>query len=298
VPILGTGKRGELTMKCLRALVGKYQGEVVLACLVTVYMVATFVAQGCGGGGQPQPQVARSRQVVQATSTAFGKFVSGSPLAGVAGGPKGFLQRLSDLRKRARQGTCPQVSTAWVSTNGQPFFAITVDYGAGCTDEEGNFGKGQLVLLLSTDHFGNPGDTFAFAFNNFSLNGEMISGTFAGQVTSASELMVSYNLQYQSQNCREHEIFEGIVTISGDGTLLVSGNGSFEASYLGSTTISYNANDLRFAENCDFPIGGSLRATYGSVTEEWSFPGTCGVGVVSVNGTQQQVALKDVPSCD
>jgi len=272
----------------------------VLVGLVAVYTVVAFVAQGCGGGGgggQPQPQVARSRQVVQAASTAFGKFVARTPLG--SRGPKGFLQRLADLQKRSRQSTCPEVTTEWITVDGQPFFAIVWDYGTGCTDEDGDFGKSQVLLALSTDHFGNIGDTFFWLFNNFTLNGETISGTFAGQVASASTLEVSYNLQFQSQNCREHAIFEGTVTILEDKTVLVSGSGSFDASYLGSTTINYTANALRFAENCDFPIGGSLRATYGSVTEEWSFPGTCGVGVVSVNGGQsQQVALKDVPSCE
>jgi len=286
----------------LKALSCRYQGELVLVGLVAVYTVVVFVAQGCGGGGgggQPQPQVARSRQVVQATSTVASKFVSDSPLvAGVAGGPKGFLQRLAALQKRSRQGTCPQVSTGWIIVDGQPFFAITLDYGVGCTDEDGDFLKGQLVFLLSTDHFGNPGDTFAFLFNNLSINGETISGTFAGQVASASTLEVSYNLQFQSQNCREHEIFEGTVTIL-DETVSVSGSGSFDASYLGSTTINYTANALRFVEDCNFPTGGSLRATYSGVTEDWSFPGTCGVGVVSVNGGQpRQVALRDIPLCE
>jgi hypothetical protein len=289
-------------MKWLKALVGKYQGELALACLLAVYAVAGFVVQGCGGGGgggggQPQPQVTRSRQVVRATSTAFGKLVAGTPLG--SRGPKGFLRRLADLQRRSRQGTCPEVTTGWITVNGQPFFAITWDYGAGCTDEDGDFGKGQVVLLLSTDAFGNIGDTFAFAFNNFTLNGETISGTFAGKVTSASELEVAYNLQYQSQNCREHDIFEGTITVTEEDEVVVNGSGSFEASYLGSVTISYTLNDLLFTEQCDFPTGGSLRATYGSTTEVWSFPGTCGVGVVSVNGGQpQQVALKDIPSCD
>ncbi|MFA0758281.1 MAG: hypothetical protein NOOUEUKL_000939 [Candidatus Fervidibacter sp.] len=39
-------------MMRLKALSGKYQGELALACLLAVYAVAGFVVQGCGGGGE------------------------------------------------------------------------------------------------------------------------------------------------------------------------------------------------------------------------------------------------------
>jgi hypothetical protein len=290
-------------MKWLKALVGKYQGELALACLLAVYAVAGFVVQGCGGGGgggggQPQPQPIKSRQTVQDVSRSFGKVFATS--FGSAGG-RGFTSR---LRRLSRQATCPNVTLNWDGTGMPPNpLTVTVDYGNGCEDEEGDFVKGSVTMVLSNPQLDAEGDliggTIEFQFNNFGIEGETLNGTFSVEIVNELTANVALNLQYQAGECWERMTLNGTIAFSADETFFtVSGNGTFSASYLGDLQVNYVATNLRFVETCDFPVGGTLRATYNGTTEEWSFPGTCGVGVVSVNGGQsQQVALKDLPSC-
>jgi hypothetical protein len=59
----------------MKALSSKYQGELVLVCLLAIYAVAGFIVQGCGGGGgggQPQSQLFSSQQVVKNVILFFG----------------------------------------------------------------------------------------------------------------------------------------------------------------------------------------------------------------------------------
>ncbi len=79
---------------------------------------------------------------------------------------------------------------------------------------------------------------------------------------------------------------------------LECGQGTYRSSDLGNLQLNLAATNLRFTEDCGFPVGGTLRVTYNGTTEEWSFPGACGVGVVSINGgTPQKVALEEIPTC-
>ncbi|MEZ8218652.1 hypothetical protein B0813_002189 [Candidatus Fervidibacteria bacterium JGI MDM2 SSWTFF-3-K9] len=271
--------------------------NLVLVCLLAIYAVAGFVVQGCGGG-QPQPQPFKSRQTVQDVSRSFGKVFAQS--FGSVGG-RGFTSR---LRRLSRQATCPNVTINWDFTGTPPDpLIVTVDYGNGCEDEEGDFVKGSFTLVLHNPQFDAEydliGGTAEFQFNNFSIEGETINGTFSMEIINELTANVSLNLQYQVGECWERVTLNGTIAFSADETFFtVSGSGTFSASYLGNLQVNYVATNLRFEETCDFPVGGTLRATYNGTTEEWSFPGTCGVGVVSVNGGQpQQVALEDIPSC-
>ncbi|GBC98704.1 hypothetical protein HRbin17_01218 [bacterium HR17] len=280
----------------------RWQPEVVLVGMLVVYVLAGLAVHGCGGGGggrpAPQQQI-RSRQVTQATSQAFGRVLSQA--IGVQGG-RGFVSR---LRKLTRQATCPQVTTNWTDFTQPPPdpWVITLDYGNGCTDEDGNFGKGSITMSISNPQVDAEGDlvsgTIGFQFNNFTMEGETHSGTLTVEVINALTANVSLDLTYQAEGCTEHLLFDGTIAFAADETFFtISGNGTYTSSVLGDLQLSYVMTNLRFTDGCDFPVGGTMNVTYDNTTELWSFPGTCGVGSVSVNGgAPQNVVLEDIPTC-
>lgn len=55
----------------------------------------------------------------------------------------------------------------------------TIDYGTGCTDEQGKVRKGQMIITYDTDDFMTvPGANSYTTFNNFSMDDKQISGSF------------------------------------------------------------------------------------------------------------------------
>lgn len=269
-----------------------------LVGLTLVYVFASLIMYGCGTGRQPKPTQINSRGAVQGIGSAFGKVVSQG--FGETGG-RGFVSRLRHL---SRQATCPSVTSNWDGTGTPPDpLIVTVDYGDGCRDEFGDFMAGSFEMSISNLQIDEEGDligaTVTVKFNNFSVEGETISGTLAIEIVNELTANVSFDLDSQKGGCREHQTFQGTIDFSADETLFtVTGSGTLSASYLGNLQVNYTATNLRFVEDCNFPVGGSLRATYNGTTEEWKFSATCGVGTVSVNGgVPQQVNLEELPSC-
>jgi hypothetical protein len=290
----------------MKALSSKYQGELVLVCLLAIYAVAGFIVQGCGGGGgggQPQSQLFSSQQVVKNVILFFGKvhrFIAFSKVA-----ERGFH---SQWQHFSRQDTCPEVGFVYILESAvyasNPPDYIEVDYGKGCVDKKGDFIRGSFTILLVSPQVDAKGyligGTVAYGFKNFSINGETIDGTAEENINGLTS-NVSLDLEYQTGKCWEHLTFDGTITYFADRTsFTVSGKGTFSSvTFRRLVQVNYVVTNLRFVETCDFPVGGTLKATYNGTTEEWSFSETCGVGVVSVNGGQpQQVALKDIPPCD
>jgi len=283
----------------LKRAVARWQAELVVFGLVLAYTAVALIVNGCGGGGGKP--LASSRSAVEdiaRTTNLIQKFTK-----------EASRPRLAVLR--SRQATCPLVTINWERPN---LLVITVDYGRGCRDEEGDFFKGSVSIRIHDPELDEEGDLIGasrivISYNNFSDGRQTISGS-----VTASSLefnpegdLVSFgysgDIRYtNTKGCSLRLVEEGTITEIDETKFTETGSGEVS----GSLNASYQMSDLLWdlASDCDYPEDGVLQITSGGRTETWTFSSVCGRAKVTVDDKSQVVTLppleKDDPDdpCD
>ncbi len=116
---------------------------------VSVVVFALHACGGGGGGGGSNAQLSpRSRQAIQAATQATSIVPQGpEALRSISQVYRSLGGRSHKPRsgKITRQGDCPEISFDF---DAEDNLVVAVDYGAGCTDEDGDFIRGSYTLLL------------------------------------------------------------------------------------------------------------------------------------------------------
>lgn len=282
----------------LGRFVGRWQPEMALFGLVVAYVLVGLAVHGCGGGGggggQAQPPTSQSvRSVAEATATSVHRTI----MRFVRGGIGTRLQSL-----RSRQNSCPTITSNWDEQGPLPNpLTVTVDYGSGCEDEEGDFFKGSFTVTIRNPQIDEYGDLvfsgLSITFNNFSDGEETLNGTFSlNETDEQSVYRLTYDLRYSNiAGCNERETFNGTIETNAPlddefTQILLNGEGSYSGPSGNFNLVMENLVwDL--TADCEYPISGVLKVTAGGVTAKIAFSDECREAAVVINGTSSTVLL-------
>jgi len=258
--------------------------------LATVF-VATFLAAcggGGGGGGTTLPPLSDNDLITRSAQQ------GSSTTAQATSGVRAVLRGIGTIapQSRGRQsGQCPRVVD--VDYQGDYFdgstlyfdeAVATLDYGNGCTDEDGDYGRGVITVrmtnvemdleaVLSGDfEFGSDFvvEAVEISGQNFAWDPDMrpVAGYISIAVNRTDGNVRIIDLEYDlttrySSSCFERVQFSGTIGASdfvnwlfGDTYVFVDGAGSYSSPLTG--TLGFRVDyTFRLSDDCPYPSGGS-----------------------------------------
>jgi hypothetical protein len=181
---------------------------------------------------------------------------------------------------------CASVTVEASSGATAPFpDTLIVDFGAGCSSVDNITRSGSITYIFS-GHLSVPGTIISAAFNNYTVNGYQLNGTYSIKNTSASLTSPSFTTTVTSGNIAfpndTSYSFSGTKTVSvssSDNNLLdasslvfsITGNYTISSSY-GASLAATVTSPLERKETCAYVDKGIVSFKYSNST-------------VSVNGT-------------
>lgn len=199
--------------------------------------------------------------------------------------------------------SCAQVSITPKDTTTFPKTMI-IDYGTGCTATNGITRKGSLSVTL-TGKLRNPGTTVTVTFNNYSVNGYLLAGTYSFTPVAGSGGGVNYNITisngsitYPSGAVYAYSATETFTQTAGIGTSTVTDDtynisGNFSYSGNGNNITGTITNPLVRTADCPNITSGTISFTYKNLNGILDFgSGTCdNVATMTVGRTTSDVTL-------
>jgi hypothetical protein len=176
---------------------------------------------------------------------------------------------------------------------------VTVDYGdAGCTGTLGFTRKGKISYVI-TNRFAIPGASIVASFQNYSVNGYKIEGTYSisntttGMVPSVKTQVTDGKLTYPDGSFYTYSGIKNYVQTAGvqtplnilDDELTITGSNSISSSD-GRKLEAIIKTPLLKKITCHNIVSGTVEFTYNSVNGVWSYgTGDCDNTATIVVGT-------------
>ncbi len=239
-----------------------------------------LLISACGGGGStpniPVPGQNQFSSTVANLTTLIG---NGFNIAANAGG---YLP--SSLQRASRRSQCPEVEYEYDEERG--VHVITERY-EGCTDEFDIQHQGVIRVEISYDDQTQVCTNFYQDYDNGSgkMNG-MMEFRLPDRNELTYEITTNYTLEL-APGC--------VITVQNTGTLttkepddvfgVFTGTGTMT---IGSNTLNFTMTNVRTAENCIYPVGGSSTFVLDGKTITLTYAETCGRGFLQVEGSSPE----------
>jgi len=257
--------------------------------LATVF-VATFLAACGGGGGGTNPPLSDNDLITR--SAQEGSSTTGGTTQYVRRLLRGLPTSTGPLSRSRQASQCPRVNITTQRGARQvgDFYyveelAATVDYGNGCVDEFGDYGRGSVtvrmtnvVMYIPAFFPGNGprfGEQYVFETAEIRTQGfawdqsmRPVAGYISIAVNHTDSTVRSIDLKYDlttrySSSCAERVQFSGTIEASdfvnwlfGDTYVFVDGAGSYSSPLTG--TLGFRVDyTFRLSDDCPYPSGGS-----------------------------------------
>jgi len=199
--------------------------------------------------------------------------------------------------------SCAQVSISPKDTTTFPK-TLTIDYGTGCTATNGITRKGSLSVTL-TGKLRSSGTTVTVSFNNYSVNGYLLAGTYSFTPVAASGGGVNFNITvsngsvtYPTGAVYAYSGTETFTQTAGIGTSTVTDDaynisGNFAYSGNGNSITATITNPLVRTTDCPNITTGTITFTYKNLSGLLDFgTGTCdNIATITIGRTTSPVTL-------
>lgn len=185
---------------------------------------------------------------------------------------------------------------------------LTIDFGSGCTGNDGRTRSGQVIIQYN-GHYFDPGFSRSVSFNNYFVDSNQVTGTRAitnngfngnGNLTwtiQAQNIRITKpNGYYHEWNStRTRELVAGLATPNSpmDDVYLITGSGSSMNSHGNSTSVSILL-PLRKEMSCHWIVSGTVEVTPSSHpvrTLDYGNGGCDHFATVTVNGITRTLIL-------
>ncbi len=232
-------------------------------------------------------QALRSQQLI---ATSFGIALRGAAEA------DGFASNGADDR-------CGSLTISPLDPNAFPK-VITVDFGTGCTDNDGKFKSGKVTL--SFGKIWEPGSEVSLLYDNYTEDGAKLSGTFTLQNQSTPDAAIvtilAQNIKAADANGNtlDYDAVQTFTQIAGHGTPL-NGNddvfnitGSIQTVLTNGQTVDWTIQTpLVKANNCFWVSAGTGVLDINGLPVAVDYgDGTCdNKATITVNGQTYQITL-------
>jgi hypothetical protein len=181
---------------------------------------------------------------------------------------------------------------------------MTIDYGSGCTSTNGITRKGKLTVSLS-GKVRTPGSVISVTFDNYSVNGYQLTGTYALTPVLASGGGINYNITISDGSITlptgavyTYSCSETFTQTGGIGTSTVTDDiysitGNFSYSGNGNTITGTVTTPLIRSADCKNITTGTIAFIYKSINGTLDFgSGTCdNVATLKVGAKTSTVTL-------
>lgn len=291
--------------------------------LATVF-VATFLAAcggGGGGGGTTLPPLSDNDLITR--SAQEGSSTTGATTQYVRRFLRGLPTSTGPLSRSRQASQCPRVNitTQRGAREVGDFYYVeelagTVDYGNGCVDEFGDYGRGSgtvrmtnVVMYLPAFFPGNRpqfGEQYVFETAEIRTQGfawdrsmRPVAGYISIVVDYTGGTVRSVDLEYDlttrySSSCAERVQFEGVMTTDSflnwlfdDVLVYVEGEGVYSSPLTGTLNF-YVDYTFRLSDDCSYPSDGSevisFRGGTAQVVYDTENQG-CGIATLTVNNS-------------
>jgi hypothetical protein len=182
---------------------------------------------------------------------------------------------------------------------------MTIDFGAGVTDANGNIRKGQMVVAL-TGKIRVAGSTISVTFNNYSVNSYQLTGTYAMTPVIAAGSGINYSIAvtggsitFPNGQVSSYSGIETFTQVGGmstasitDDTYNVTGNFSYSNTSGGAISGSITTPLVKSAD-CKDITSGTIAFLYKGLNGTLDFgSGTCdNIATVTVGATTKTITL-------
>jgi len=304
--------------------------------LATVF-VATFLAAcggGGGGGGSALPPLSDNDLITR--SAQEGSSTTGGTTQYVRRLLRGLPPSTGPLSRSRQASQCPRVNITTQRGARQvgDFYYVeelagTVDYGNGCVDEFGDYGRGSstvrmtnVVMYIPAFSPGNRpqfGEQYVFDTAEIRTQGfawDQSMRPVAGYIRlepnlENEEIGFEFDLTTRySSSCAERVQFEGVMTTDSflnwlfdDVLVYVEGEGVYSSPLTGTLNL-YVDYTFRFSDDCPYPSYGSeeIRFRVGTAQVVYDIENQgCGIATLTVNNSSRIPInlnnLPEIPPC-
>lgn len=256
--------------------------------------VSAFLT-ACGGSGGGISPVPLSEQTV--TQASFGV----SRVLAIATETSAQLGRVASPPAGRSRSQCPRVRFPNSST-------VVMDYGLGCSPDDGEYGRGQFEVALVGVRFdqlldailtGDLSDLREIRFTLRDFSNEAQGARYNGELRLAAgdrpnTMKLTYQLRANhSSSCWEQHAFEGSAAYSEQvlgNRFTLSGLGSYQSAAYGQFSVRFE--NLEYNSVCEYPVAGRIDVLAGAYTATLTFGGNCGAAQMRVNnGAPQTIDL-------
>lgn len=199
--------------------------------------------------------------------------------------------------------SCAQISILPKDTTTFPK-TMTIDYGSGCTSSNGITRKGSLSVTLS-GKLRKPGTVISVTFNNYSVNGYLLAGSYSFTPVTGSNGGLNYNITISNANITTptgviytYSGTETFTQTAGIGTTTITDDafsitGNFNYAGNGNSISGTITSPMVRTADCPNITTGTIKFTYKSLSGVLDFgSGTCdNIATMTVGRTTTSITL-------